>query len=148
MTHENPLSQNEFIWSVRVYYEDADAGGFVYHTNYLKFMERARTEWLRHLGFEQTQLREQYHLVLVVRKLSIDYLKPALFNDLLNVTSCLTQMGKVSMTLSQQVRRDTEVLCKAVVKIAAINPIDQRIQPLPWDMLKILRKIEEKIDKN
>ncbi|EDN67062.1 4-hydroxybenzoyl-CoA thioesterase [Beggiatoa sp. PS] len=148
MKHENPLSQNEFIWPIRVYYEDSDAGGFVYHTNYLKFMERARTEWLRHLGFEQTQLREQYHLVFVVRKLSIDYLKPALFNDLLNVTSRLTQMGKVSITFNQQVLRDTEVLCEAVVKIAAINPIDQRIQPLPWDMLKIFRNIEEKIDNN
>ena len=140
------MREKEFIWPIRVYYEDSDAGGFVYHTNYLKFMERTRTEWLRHLGFEQTQLREQYHLVFVIRQLSIDYLKPAFFNDLLNVTSDLTQLGKVSMTLSQQVLRDTEVLCKATVKIAAINPIDQRIQPLPWDMLKIFRKIEEKID--
>jgi acyl-CoA thioester hydrolase len=139
MKNENSLSENEFMCPVRVYYEDSDAGGFVYHTNYLKFMERARTEWFRHLGFEQTQLREQYHLIFVVRKLSIDYLKPAFFNDLLNVTSDLTQLGKVSMTFSQQVLRDAEVLCEATVKIATFDIIKQRPQPFPLEIYKILQ---------
>ncbi|OQY56593.1 MAG: tol-pal system-associated acyl-CoA thioesterase [Candidatus Parabeggiatoa sp. nov. 2] len=134
---------NEFIWPIRVYYEDTDAGGFVYHTNYLKFMERARTEWLRELGFEQTQLRAQYNLVFVVRQLSIDYLKTALFNDLLHINTSLTHMGKVRMTLTQQVLRDAEILCTAVVKIAAINVIKQRPQAIPPDILKALRLISD-----
>jgi acyl-CoA thioester hydrolase len=134
---------NEFIWPVRVYYEDTDASGFVYHTNYLKFMERARTEWLRELGFEQTQLRAQYNLVFVVRQLSIDYLKTALFNDLLHIKTSLTQMGKVRFTLTQQVLRDAEILCTAVVKIAAINAIKPRPQPIPPDILKALSVISD-----
>ena len=132
---------SEFVWPIRVYYEDTDAGGFVYHTNYLKFMERARTEWLRDLGFEQTQLKQQYNLVFVVRQLSIDYLKPALFNDLLHVTSKLT-IGKASMIFTQQVLREADILCRAVVKIAAINLVKQRPQPIPPEILKVLRTTE------
>src|SRR6185295_1820316 len=70
-----------FTWAIRVYHEDADASGVVYHANYLKFLERARTEWLRALGFEQTELALRHGVVFVVRSLSIEYLKPASFND-------------------------------------------------------------------
>jgi acyl-CoA thioester hydrolase len=72
-----------FIWPVRVYYEDSDAGGIVYYANYLKYMERARTEWLRSLGFEQIKLSRDHNLIFVVRALAIEFLRPALFNDLL-----------------------------------------------------------------
>lgn len=136
---------NEFIWQVRVYYEDTDAGGFVYHTNYLKFMERARTEWLRELGFEQTQLREQYNLVFVVRQISVDYLKPALFNELLQIRSHISKMGKASMTFTQQILRDTEILCQAVIKIAAINTIKQCPQPIPANIFQALDKMNYKL---
>lgn len=142
MKNEKGLTMNEFVWPIRVYYEDTDAGGFVYHADYLKFMERARTEWLRDLGFEQTQLKQQYNLVFVVRQLSIDYLKPALFNDLLHITTGVTKMGKASMTLTQQVLREADILCSAVVKIAAINLVNQRPKPIPPDILEALRKTE------
>jgi len=138
MNSEKTSISKEFIWPVRVYYEDTDAGGFVYHTNYLKFMERARTEWLRALGFEQTQLRAQYELVFVVRKMSINYLKPAFFNDLLQVTSDLTHMGKASMILAQRILRNTDVLCTAEVKIAALNLIKQRPQAFPSEIIETL----------
>ena len=72
-----------FSWPVRVYYEDTDSGGVVYYANYLKFMERARTEWLRAHGFEQTRLADEHRVIFVVREVQIKYLKPALFNDLL-----------------------------------------------------------------
>jgi len=131
---------NEFIWSIRVYYEDTDAGGIVYHANYLKFMERARTEWLRDRGFEQTQLKQQHNLIIVVRKISIDYFKPALFNDILYIKTHITQLGKASMTMTQEVLRDAEILCTAVVKLAAINAINQRPQALPPDIIKALQQ--------
>ncbi|MEN8216243.1 MAG: tol-pal system-associated acyl-CoA thioesterase [Pseudomonadota bacterium] len=131
---------NEFIWPIRVYHEDSDAAGIVYYANYLKFMERARTEWLRDMGFEQTQLKQQHKLIIVVRKISIEYLKPALFNDLLHIKTRVTQRGKVSMTMAQQVLRDTEILCTAVVKVAALNVNNQRPQQFPPDILKALQK--------
>ncbi len=124
-----------FIWPIRVYYEDTDVGGFVYHTNYLKFMERARTEWLREMGFDQTQLKQHDHLVFVVRKMTVDYLKPALFNDLLLVKTYITRKGKASLTMSQEVVRGMEVLCKTSVKLALINVNNQRPRPIPTDML-------------
>jgi len=130
---------NEFVWPLRVYYEDTDAAGVVYHANYLKFMERARTEWLRELGFEQTQLKQQYHLIFLVRHLSIDYLKPALFNDLLHINTHITQLGKVRMTMAQQVLRESDILCTARVKIAAVNANNQRPQAIPPDILNVLK---------
>jgi len=128
----------EFIWSIRVYYEDTDAAGIVYYANYLKFMERARTEWLRYLGFEQTQLKQQHNLIFVVRKISIDYLKPALFNDLLHIKTRLTRLGKISLTMTQEVLRDAEILCVAEVKLATINAINRRPQALPPDITTTL----------
>jgi acyl-CoA thioester hydrolase len=129
----------QFVWPVRVYHEDTDGGGVVYYANYLKFMERARTEWLREIGIEQTKIKQRHNLIFAVRKLSIDYLKPALFDDLLQVTSHLTHMGKVSMTMNQQISRDEgTLLCKAEVKIASINTLNQRPLRLPTVILKIL----------
>ncbi len=129
---------NEFIWSIRVYYEDTDAAGIVYYANYLKFMERARTEWLRDMGFEQTQLKQEHKMIFVVRKFSIDYFKPALFNDILYIKTRMTQLGKASMIMTQEVLRDAEILCRAVVKLAAINAINQRPQAMPPDIIKAL----------
>jgi len=87
-----------FDWPVRVYYEDTDAGGVVYHSKYLNFMERARTEWLRHLGFEQTVLRDDMQILFVVHSMSIDFKKPAKFNDLLQVSSELEKLGRSSFS--------------------------------------------------
>src|SRR6188474_3375586 len=81
--HQSRITNHEsrrFSWPVRVYHEDVDGSGVVYHANYLKFLERARTEWLRSLGFEQTELAVRHNVAFVVRSLSIDYLKPAAFN--------------------------------------------------------------------
>ena len=82
-----PESRAIFSWPVRVYWEDTDAGGVVYYANYLKFMERARSEWLRVLGFDQRRLRDELGLVFVVRQATIEYLKPARYDDLLTVTA-------------------------------------------------------------
>lgn len=110
-----------FTWPVRVYYEDTDSGGVVYYANYLKFLERARTEWLRGLGFEQTELLRDYNVIFVVRRVEIDYLRPAVFNDALLVTARVHQDGRSWIELDQTVERGGEVLVKARVKIVCVN---------------------------
>lgn len=121
----------DFVWPLRIYYEDTDAGGVVYYANYLKFLERARTEWLRHLGIEQTQIKQQNNLIFVVRQVSIDYLRPARFNDFVHVITQITRLGQVSITMTQQILRQQEVLCSAVVKLACVDASSFRPQPLP-----------------
>lgn len=133
---------NEFLWSVRVYYEDTDAGGVVYYANYLKFMERARTEWLRDLGFEQDVLMRDQGLIFAVRSVQIDYLKPARFNELLNVTASIAKRGNASLTVAQSVRRSGDVLCTASVKLASLDAKSLRPRALPADMLGIINQVE------
>jgi acyl-CoA thioester hydrolase len=94
----------EFSWPVRVYYEDTDNGGVVYYANYLKFMERARTEWLRARGVEQDQLAAQQGLIFAVRSAQLDYLKPGRFNQLLAVGVSVAEVGKASLSFEQTVR--------------------------------------------
>ncbi|MBI3042871.1 MAG: tol-pal system-associated acyl-CoA thioesterase [Betaproteobacteria bacterium] len=110
-----------FVWPVRVYYEDSDAGGVVYYANYLCFLERARTEWLRALGLEQTDLAAVHQLVFVVRSIALDYLKPARFNDALEVTVEPGEIGASRIRLSQRVRRGAEELLAARVELACVN---------------------------
>ncbi len=129
---------NDFIWPIRVYYEDTDAGGIVHHANYVKFLERTRLEWLRQYGIEQTQIIQQHNLIFVIRQLTIDYLKPAFLDDMLHITVNLSKLGKASMTITQQVLRDAEILCTATVKIALVNSVDKRPQLIPAELLKIL----------
>jgi acyl-CoA thioester hydrolase len=119
-----------FVWPVRVYYEDTDAGGVVFYANYLKFLERARTEWLRSLGFEQDTLREQ-GVVFAVRKVVIDYLRPALFNQLLDVHTQVIAVGTASITFNQRVLDGSAVLTEATVKLACVDAETFRPRPVP-----------------
>ena len=96
-------SNSTFSWPVRVYYEDTDAGGVVYHSNYLNFMERARTEWLRALGFEQTYLRDVLKVIFVVHSAQIAFKKPAKFNDLLTISSEIGKIGQGSLQFLQKI---------------------------------------------
>ncbi len=110
-----------FCWPVRVYYEDTDAGGVVYYANYLKFAERARTEWLRAMGFEQTDLAEQHRVVFLVRSVALEYLKPARFNDELRVSVELIKVGAGQIDLAQRIMRDDELIARAEVKIVCVS---------------------------
>jgi len=112
-----------FQWPVRIYYEDTDSGGVVYHTNYLKFMERARTEQFRSYGIEQDKLIKEDEIIFAVRSLNVDYLKPAHFNDLLEVSSRVSQVGKASLVFKQGISRsaDDTLLCEAEVKVACLS---------------------------
>ncbi|MDO8891910.1 MAG: tol-pal system-associated acyl-CoA thioesterase [Sulfurimicrobium sp.] len=121
---------SEFVWPVRVYYEDTDSGGVVYYANYLKFMERARTEFLRVHGFEQTDLVRDHGVIFVVRDVHISYLRPAVFNDLLNVTVSVHAAGRSWIEFAQTVARD-EILSRAQVKIVCVNHLSFKPVEIP-----------------
>lgn len=115
-----PFSLQPFSLAVRVYYEDTDAGGVVYYANYLKFLERARTEWLRAAGFEQTELMRDHNVIFVVRSVAIEYLQPARFNDALNVTVRMEKLGSCTIDVFQTVERDKR-LVEARVQIVCVD---------------------------
>ncbi len=112
---------SNFVWPVRVYWEDTDAGGVVYYANYLKFLERARSEWLRALGVAQTDLAREHGVMFVVRRVEADYLRPAHFDDHLEVVCTLEALGRASLTMAQEVRRGAQTLLAARVKIACVE---------------------------
>jgi acyl-CoA thioester hydrolase len=120
-----------FEWPVRVYYEDTDAGGVVYHSNYLNFMERARTEWLRHLGFEQTYLKDVLNVIFVVHSMQIVFKKPAKFNDLLVVASEISKIGRGSFEFLQKISINQQTLTEAKVKIACVDALSFKPTAIP-----------------
>lgn len=129
-----------FSIPIRVYYEDTDSGAVVYYANYLKFMERARTEWLRALGFEQDELIRRDGVIFAVRSAKIEFLKPARFNDMLQVTAQVGRRGKASLTFAQEIRRDGLTLCEGEVKVACLDAATFAPRPIP-------ESIGSKIDK-
>jgi len=109
-----------FSLPVRVYFQDTDAGGVVYHASYVNFMERARTEWLRTYGYSNAGLMKEFGSVFVVRSLKLDYFKPALLDDLLDVTAQVKDIGRSRIALLQSVRRGAEVLTEAEVHLVCV----------------------------
>ena len=110
-----------FSLPVRVYFQDTDAGGVVYHASYLNFMERARTEWLRTHGYSNAGLMKEFGVVFVVRSFKLDYLKPALLDELLEVTAQIKDIGRSRITLLQTVLRGEEVLTEAEVHLVCVS---------------------------
>ena len=127
----------EFSWPVRVYYEDTDSGGVVYYANYLKFMERARTEWLRSLGFEQDRLLRQEGIIFAVRRAAVEFVHPARFNDALLVQSRIKQRRKVSLTFQQRIIRaaDAKLLVEGDIQVACIDQHSFRPIAIPANLL-------------
>ena len=110
-----------FYFPIRVFYEDTDAGGVVYHSNFLNFCERARTEWLRHLTIGRERLQNEFGLMFVVRRATIDWRKPARLDDLLMVETRLSGMGKVRMSLVQTITRDGTLLATVQIEVVAVS---------------------------
>jgi acyl-CoA thioester hydrolase len=130
----NPLVKARFTRAVRVYYEDTDLGGVVYYANYLKFLERARSEWLRHLGVSQSRLLEAERLLFAITAVEVRYLKPARFEDELTVTVELDRLRRASMSFRQEIYRGgdgQELLCTAQVTAACLDADTMRPRPLP-----------------
>ena len=133
---------NQFIWPVRVYYEDADAGGVVYHSNYLNFMERARTEWLRSLGFEQTELKTEMGVIFVVRALKLEYKKPAYFNDVLGVITRIAKTGRSLLEFEQTIIRGDELLTEATVALVCVDAGQFKPTPIPAEIRNAMQIME------
>ena len=140
----------KFKLPIRVYYEDTDAGGVVYHSKYINFFERARTEWLRALGFEQDQLISDHQFVFVVSVLDCEYLLPAKFNDELFVTADIIELGKASVVFKQQVIRATKpeekskygdhlILAEGNVTVVAVDSVKFKPKRLPSFLLDKIR---------
>jgi acyl-CoA thioester hydrolase len=110
-----------FSWPVRVYFQDTDAGGVVYHANYVNFMERARTEWLRDLGYSHMEMMNNLGVMFVVRSIKLDYLKPALLDDSLTITAQVKEIGRSRVTLTQTVVRGEELLTEGEVHLVCVD---------------------------
>ena len=110
-----------FSLPVRVYYQDTDAGGVVFHGRYLNFFERARTEWLRQLGFDVRQLAEDEGVLFIVRELRVSYLRPAQVDDMLTVTATVENLGRAQFTLDQRVLRGADLLVQGSVNLACVS---------------------------
>lgn len=115
------MPNNAFSWPIRVYWEDTDAGGVVYHARYLHFFERARTEWLRSAGISQTDLRQNKDVLLVVKDAYLDILRPARIDDELSATVHIDEIGRASFLVRQELWRGSDCLSKAVIKIACLR---------------------------
>lgn len=137
------MPTDQFAWPIRVYYEDSDAGGIVYHSQYLNFMERARTEWLRSLGFEQTELTAQFGIIFVVRNIQIKFKKPARFNDAIVVHSQLASMGRSRMVFEQKIFRDGQVLTEADVEVVCIDAVNYTPVTIPAPIQQSMKKMEQ-----
>ncbi len=120
-----------FSWPIRVYYEDTDASGVVYHASYLRFLERARTEFLRHLGFEQRRLKRERAILFAVRRMAVDFLEPAHFDDLLLATAAVSEMGRVRIRFQQELLRGERPICKAEVEVVSLDRDRFRPTPIP-----------------
>ena len=129
-----------FHWPVRVYWEDTDAGGVVYYANYLRFLERARSEWLRALGFEQDTLRDEAGVVFVVRRVEVDYLSPARFNDQLDVSVSLHEAGRASFSVKQALMRGSTRLVSAQVTLACVDAVRFKPVKIPAPILQALNQ--------
>lgn len=124
-----------FGMPVRVYYQDTDAAGVVFHANYLDFMERARVEWLRIQGFEPQELARRFRLMFIVRHLDIAYMKPAVLDDVVTVTAAVQKLGRAQVTLVQEVMRGTEALVRASVNLACVATDTLKPMPVPDQVL-------------
>ena len=124
---------------VRVYWEDTDAGGIVFYANYLKFFERARTEWLRSLGIEQQRLKETTGGMFVVAETSVRYLRPARLDDELTVTASLQQSGRASMTIGQHVLLKNTLLCEGTIRIGWVDAASMQPARIPQNIIESLR---------
>ncbi|HEX7750618.1 MAG TPA: tol-pal system-associated acyl-CoA thioesterase [Bordetella sp.] len=133
----------EFVFDIRVYYEDTDAGGVVFYANYLKFFERARTEWLRALGFDQSHMADRLQRIFVVAGLNMDYRKPARLDDLLTIRSRVTRLGRASVHFAQRAERRSELLAEGNIQVCCVDTIQMRPAELPPGVRASLQSIQE-----
>lgn len=132
------LQSNPFTWPVRVYWEDTDAGGVVFYANYLKFFERARTEWLRERGVGQQQMKDDTGHMFVVAESRVRYARPARLDDSLEISVELRSCGRASMLIAQQAWRGSELLAEGEIRIGCVDALTFRPQRFPNPILQAL----------
>jgi acyl-CoA thioester hydrolase len=125
------VTRAQFSWPARVYWEDTDGGGVVYYANYLRFLERARTEWLRELGFVQTELAKDPGIMFVVASVNIEYRRPARLDDSLTILCTCEQESAACLRFDQRILRDEELLVTAAVRVACLDAASFRPKRLP-----------------
>ena len=131
----------QFNWPIRVYYEDTDAGGVVYHSQYLNFLERARTEWLRSVGFEHNGLRMDYNVIFVVHSMQIQFKKSAKLDDLLSINSHVGDIGRASFAFLQTISLNQQIIIDAQVKLACVDALNLKPMAIPAQILAKIQKI-------
>ena len=136
MAHNMPGS---FSWTVRVYYEDTDAGGIVYYANYLKFFERARTEWLRSLDLHQQSLIDAHRAMFVVKRASVDYHAPAKLDDAITLTLTIEKLGRASVEFLQHAHRGDTLLATGRVKVGCVDCAGVRPLPMQAAVADLMR---------
>ena len=112
---------NSFKYEVKIYYEDTDAGGVVYYANYLKFLERARSEAIYEMGFSNTELKKEFGVLIIVKSCNINYKKPAIFEDKLSIISTIKEVTKTSFIMEQNINRDKELIASADIHLVSVN---------------------------
>ncbi|CAE6822887.1 tol-pal system-associated acyl-CoA thioesterase [Paraburkholderia domus] len=129
-----------FTWPIRVYYEDTDAGGIVFYANYLKFFERARTEWLRASGVGQNRLADDTDAIFIVRSTAVDYRAPARLDDVVKVVSRIERLGRASVDFAQEAWRDGTLLATGSIRLGCVDRIALRPAAIPPPVLAALRR--------
>ena len=132
-----------FEFDVRVYYEDTDAGGVVFYANYLKFFERARTEWLRALGVNQSDIAQRLNRIFVVHSLDMRYLRPARLADLLTIRSTITRVGRASVHFAQTAVRNGELLAQGNIQVCTIDAAEFKTAEIPPEIRSKLKVFQE-----
>jgi len=128
-------------FGIRVYYEDTDSGGVVYYANYLRFLERARTELLRSLGFEQAELARDAGLAFAVRSLQVEYVKPARLDDLIEVATAVGELGRAQVVFLQRIEREGDLLVDATVRVACLDLTKGRAAAMPKPIHEKLKEL-------
>jgi len=135
-----PGADNGFVWPIRVYYEDTDAGGIVFYANYLKFFERARTEWLRACGVDQHRLAAESGVLFVVRSTALDYRSPARLDDVLTIVTRVERLGRASVDFAQEASRGDTLLATGGIRVACVEKTAMRPIPIPDHVYAALRR--------
>lgn len=144
LTKDMPINADPSVSSldIRVYYEDTDAGGVMYYANYLKFFERGRTEWLRRLGVDHSSVAAKDHRLFVVKKVEIQYRKPAKLDDLLHIRSTIVRLGRASILFAQQAFRGDELLCESDIQVCCVDATTFRPIELTQELRTLLQKAQ------
>ncbi|RKP50942.1 tol-pal system-associated acyl-CoA thioesterase [Trinickia fusca] len=140
MTTSRPEAESGFTWPIRVYYEDTDAGGIVFYANYLKYFERARTEWLRACGIDQCRLADETGIMFVVRHTAVDYRAPARLDDQLTIVSRIEKLGRASVDFAQQAWRGDVLLATGDIRVACVERTALKPAALPATVATALER--------